>query len=96
MSAGIEILLGLLLLLQLADYWTTMKVLSQGGHEDNPVVQSAMKRLGVRLGLALGKGVAVLAAVGVYWWQGPYTGAILGIACALYAVIVLRNYRQIK
>ena len=91
-----ETLLGILIVLQIADYLTTMKVLSQGGHEDNPVVQSAMKHLGVRLGLALGKGVAVIAAVGVYWWQGPYTGAILGIACALYAVIVLRNYRQIK
>jgi len=92
-----EILLGTLIVLQIADYWTTMKVLRQGGHENNPVVAWIMQRLGVVAGLALVKVFAMgVAAVVIYYLGGDYASALLGAGCMLYAWIVLDNYRQIK
>jgi len=92
-----EILLGILIVLQIADYWTTMKVLQQGGHENNRVVAWIMQRLGVVAGLMLVKVFAMgIAPVAIYYLGGGYASALLGAGCVLYAWIVLDNYRQIK
>ena len=92
-----EILLGILIVLQIADYWTTMRVLRQGGHENNLVVAWIMQRLGVVAGLMLVKVFAAgVAAVVIYYLGGKYASALLGGGCVLYAWIVLDNYRQIK
>jgi len=91
-----EILLGILIVLQIADYWTTMQVLQQGGHENNPVVTWLMQRLGVTVGLALGKVFAAGVAVMIYYLGGDYAAIMLGAVCVFYAWIVMQNYGQIK
>ena len=92
-----EILLGTLIVLQIADYWTTMRVLRQGGHENNLVVAWIMQRLGVVAGLMLVKVFAAgVAAVVIYYLGGKYASALLGGGCVLYAWIVVDNFRQIK
>ena len=91
-----EILLGILIVLQIADYWTTMKVLQQGGHENNLVVVWIMQRLGVVAGLMLVKVFAAGVAAMIYHLGGGYASALLGVGCALYVWIVLDNFRQIK
>ena len=98
MNADIEImLLGLFLLLQVADYWTTMRILKQGGHENNRVVAWIMQRLGVVAGLMLVKVFVMgVVAVVIYYLGGDYALPLLGAGCVLYAWIVLDNYRQIK
>ena len=87
------LLLAAYLVLQVGDYWTTTKVLSQGGTEANPVVAKAIEKLGVQPALILVKVLGVIA--GVTLW---YLGAILalGILTALYAYVVFDNYGQIK
>lgn len=75
---------------QLADVWTTNKVLSQGGREANPVVKWFMDK-----GLwAWGKVIAATGAAAVVW----YLGFPLGVAAiaALTGAVALNNYRQIK
>jgi len=86
-----------LIVLQIADYWTTMRVLRQGGHENNLVVAWIMQRLGVVAGLMLVKVFAAgVAAVVIYYLGGKYASALLGGGCVLYAWIVVDNFRQIK
>lgn len=78
-------------LLQVADIFTTWKVLSQGGRELNPVMAWVMGRLGVLPGLVLAK----LALLGLLVSCPPNLMVMAGL-CVLYAAVVVRNWRLIK
>lgn len=87
------LLLTVYLLLQVGDYWTTHKVLSQGGTEANPVVRELMDIFGVPVGLALVKLVGVLAGIVLWTYDQSHWLAILS---AGYGYVVYKNYGQIK
>ncbi len=73
------------LLLQLADLGTTIKVISMGGVEENPIVGHLMG-LGVYEGLAVAKLIA-LAIGGLAAFSGRYNG-LRKINIAFTAVVV--------
>ncbi|NDW32947.1 DUF5658 family protein [Salipiger sp. PrR007] len=79
-------------LAQLADVWTTERVLAAGGREENPVIRFFMDRLGrgwiiAKLGLAAG--VA---------WIAVRTGEPLlpWVAGAVTAYVAHRNWRLLR
>lgn len=89
----ITLLLVVYLLLQVGDFWTTQKVLSQGGTEVNPIVAKAMEFLGITEALVLFKGLGAVA--GVVIWHYDQT-VMLALLTALYAYVVFDNYGQIR
>ena len=78
-----ETLLGILIVLQIADYLTTIRVIRQGGNENSRL---ALVKVFSRS----------IAAVVIYYLGGKYASALLGGGCVLYAWIVVDNFRQIK
>lgn len=94
MTLDTMVLLVLLVVLQLADFWTTYHLLARAGRELNPVVRWAINRFGLVPGLALAKGLVILALV-----VGALTGQLpvwsLLALCSLYLVVVVRNFGQL-
>lgn len=89
-----DILLGALVALQFLDAHSTMKILSQGGREMNPVMLFAFTLFGSAAAAFAVKGVAV-SAIG-YFLLYPEPPLVLGVVVLTYAAIVTNNYRQIK
>lgn len=84
--------LALFLLLQVADVATTVKVLSQGGREQNGFIAALMDRLGygwivVKLAIACGAAALILTST------APMA---LWVLVAVYAWVVWHNWGQIK
>lgn len=77
--------------LQVADWWLTTRILAQGGSELNPVLRWVIERGGTGALLA----VKLLIGGGAMWLLRPYP-YIVAAACAVYAGIVVWNYRQLK
>ena len=86
-------LLVLFALLQVADAWTTITVLSKGGSELNPLMKKAFDKLGAPLAFAVIKtALVVLVAVPTYLGMfAPYNWQILGIFNAFYCFILINN-----
>lgn len=81
-----------LVLLQLADYWTTSTLLRRGGEELNPVLNWLFRRFAAKRVLIVYKsGIAVAAA-----WLA-YAGFVwlLAVLVVLYAWVVWHNVQQI-
>lgn len=57
----------ILLILQLADGWTTYRILSEGGREKNPVVRWLMNRIGMLHGILTSKTLAIIWVVWNNW-----------------------------
>lgn len=84
-----EIYLLALAALQVADAYTTIKVINAGGRELNPVIKKLMGIFGMLPALVI-KGAVVVA---VAWLLEPlYVAAI----AAVYTVVVVRNWRLMK
>ena len=81
----------LVLMTQYADYWTTKRVLAQGGRELNPISRTLIYRLGMThwLIMKLGLGFVLVTATWPLIW--PSAAAIL-----ITGVIAIRNYRMIR
>lgn len=79
--------------LNLLDVYTTLKVLSQGGREINPVMAKLMHALGAVPALALTKAV-VLGLV--YWQLEAIPFWLLALLVGLYAAVVAHNIKQFK
>ncbi|MFH2074789.1 MAG: DUF5658 family protein [Pseudomonadota bacterium] len=95
------ILFGVFVLLNIADVWTTVKVLRGAGRELNPVARWFIERLGIEGGLVILKLVLVLAVIwglnAVLWCFGlVYVLLALGVLCAVYVVVVAHNFRTWK
>ena len=89
----LDILLGIYLVLQGLDYWTTVRAISNGGVEANPVVAKLMDKFGIELGLGLAKVAGVAAGVVLHYYQQP---EILAALSAVYAYVAVNNYRLVK
>lgn len=85
----------ILLLANLADYWTTERALRHGKREMNPIMRGAMRVFG-RFWLGA-KGVlshGSLLLLALLGW--PELAAVLALAAAaLYGVVAVRNYREL-
>jgi uncharacterized protein DUF5658 len=84
--------------LQLADGWTTVKVLQLGGVEENPVMSDLIDHFGVSATMIAVK----LAVIGLLAWGTFHAHAfdnlqwVLGLVAALYVVIVRNNLQVLK
>ncbi len=84
--------LAILALLQIADVWTTNRVIANGGREDNPVLKWIMDRLGehwwiAKLGIA-GLAIFILYSVG----QQLLSWIVLIGLIGAYGWVVHHNY----
>lgn len=91
-----HVVLAVLALLQLADIYTTNRVIANGGHESNPALAWIMERLGgawwiAKLGVA---GTAVY----ILYRMGSQPVAVLGaiVAVGAYAWVVRHNWQVIR
>ena len=88
----------LLVALQVADAWSTLKALKRpGNYEANPVMRKLMDAIGVTEALVLLK-VASCVAI---WWAVMSLPADIGAvlllaACALYAWVIHNNLKHRK
>jgi len=90
----------LLTLLQLADAWTTHRVISKGGRELNPILAWLFNQIGHIAGLIIAKGGVIL----ILWLALPailalpaHIGAIsLWVLVAAYVVAVGNNLRAME
>jgi len=89
----LDTLLGVYLVLQGLDYWTTIRAISNGGVEANPVVAKLMDKFGLKLGLGIAKVAGVAAGVVLYYYQ---QSEILVMLCIGYAYVVWGNFRVIR
>jgi hypothetical protein len=88
----VYILLGVFILLQIADVWTTMVALKTGkAHEANPIMKWFMDKLGVVPSLLIIK--AVVIGVVVYFVN---VWIILAILNCLYAFAVYLNIKTLQ
>lgn len=87
----------LLFVLQIADIWTTWRVLSLGGHEENPPLAWLMRHIGVVPALVLVKLVAMTPLVMLVKVSGaaPLVQFILALSIGLYTWVVFHNKRQL-
>jgi hypothetical protein len=96
-------LLIIFVMLQVADIYTTHRILSQGGRELNPVMAWLFERFGhlpalvvvkcIIVGLVARYMVGVTAAVFGYNVAGD---TVLAAFCILYIFVVAHNFNQIK
>ena len=80
------------ILLQVADFWTTWKVLNERGSERNPLLCFIMDRIGVLPTLILTKAFAIGCCCLVYVTQ-PY---ILIPLIIFYGIVVIKNFKQMR
>jgi hypothetical protein len=80
-------------LLQLADAYTTHRLLSNGGRELNPILAKLFDKFGYKGPLVI---VKVLCIAGGVWLHLSQQWEILTVLCVIYAVVVGRNVRQMR
>lgn len=91
-----ELFIGLIIILQIADGWTTYDCLRAGGKEANPLMRELMERIGVREALWVAK-LAITAAL-IYWpvtvpWV-QWMNLALFVGVVVNNLIVLRKLRS--
>jgi hypothetical protein len=91
-----EAVLILIILLQVADIYTTLRVLSQGGREMNGLVKRLMDRIGVCPALFASKAVVIAGLVFLYLGVDLIFYPVVGGLTCLYSWVVWHNYREIK
>lgn len=84
-------MLAVFILLQIADAYTTHRVLAQGGYERNRLLAVLFERFGHIPVLAVFKGIVI-----VLFLTAPLPDWMLFCFCVLYALIVFQNARLIK
>jgi hypothetical protein len=77
--------------LQMADWYTTVTILEQGGRELNPIVKRLMDALGVNAALFIKSGIAM----GCGWVLLHYPPWII-LLVAIYAGVVGWNLTQLR
>lgn len=83
----------LIVLLNLYDFYSTYKILKSGGREINPIVDFAIKKLGLVFGLVVAKAVAIAGAFSLLYYE-QLIGLI--VIFALYVYVCLHNYKSVR
>lgn len=86
-------------LMQGADWYTTVSNLNRGALEANPVVRWVIGKLGVEKGVAVAKGVATIAStiLGYASYQQPNpAGFILVAVIVVYGIVLWKNWKLYK
>lgn len=99
MSFLIWSLLGLFVILQVADVYLTYQYLKEEkGTEWSPIARAFMNKFGVLPGLGLLKGVTTAALFFIAWYFSSYLEVKLGLAicCGGMGYAVYHNYRILK
>ena len=95
----ILILLGILILLQIADAWTTVKVLKHG-YEKNKLLAKLMDKIGVIPALIVSKVVGMGIIIGGIWLALDLGRNIITVVLILfigyYIKIVMGNLNELK
>jgi hypothetical protein len=86
--------LAIFAVLQVLDTYTTVKVLSQGGRELNPVLAAAFAEFGPIPVLIVMK-AAVIAAL-AYFINEPNAEIVVWALCGIYFGVVVHNWRNMK
>lgn len=86
----------LLIILSIADYWTTFIILSHGGVEKNPLVNFFIKRWGIKLGILVIKAIPILAMGVLVYLYPSVTIDFLIFLVTLYCWAVWHNFREMK
>lgn len=80
--------------LNVADWWTTKRILDAGGFEANPAMRWVLEKWGFA-GLAIVKaGIAAVVIGAVLWW--PDLWPALAILCPAYVWVVWNNARVMR
>jgi hypothetical protein len=82
--------------LQVIDAYLTVRVLSQGGRELNPMIAWFMDKLGVIPALVVLKGIGIAVVAGLVWSGNEYADEFLMVFCALYVGVAVWNYQQLR
>ena len=98
---AIDFLVGFILVAALltgtvaADVWTTLKALSLGYGERNPIVNFFMRIFGVKAGIFVAKGIyiAAIAAYAVFFGLDVALLVVMLIGAALHGFVAFRNHR---
>jgi hypothetical protein len=91
------LLFTLLILLQIIDIVTTLKILELGGYEANPIMRKAMELFGVKPALIGVKSVYVILLLLAFLYLNSLVFWIL--MCLFYLAIVVNNvivYKRLK
>jgi hypothetical protein len=92
-----NILLILITALQLADGWTTYKILSDGGRELNTRMRKGIEQYGLIPALVIYKGIIPLVIIITYFLVPSWLIWILyPPLIILYGWFVWRNWRQLQ
>lgn len=76
--------------LQIADIWTTMKALSMGKKEMNPLLANLFEKYDPLPVMVAFK----VTAISALWWADMYV--ITGLLCALYLLVINNNLDVIQ
>ena len=83
----------LLIALNAFDFYSTYKILKNGGSEVNPVMNFLIKKLGLVLALVLSK-LLVLICIAVLVWLEMV--CLLVILVCIYSYVAVHNFRELK
>lgn len=87
-----DLFLALMIVLQIADAWTTYDALRAGGYEANPIMRTLFERIGLREGLWVAK--LLFLAYLIFW---PITDPLQQwLAIGLYVVVAINNFRTLR
>ena len=84
------LLIGILIVLQCLDYYTTHTILANGGRELNPVMRWLMEHMSIDDAL-LFKGFVVVAVAVILFLDNLYALAAMDI---VFALVVMFNWRS--
>lgn len=90
-----HILITLIVLLQIADAWTTWRILGAGWRELNPLMAWVFDKLGVVPGLVLTKCAFVALLVGTAQ-QGSLPDFVLALLTIGHALVVALNIKVMR
>lgn len=86
-------LYALFAVLQIADALLTLRILSAGGVELNPVMRWVFRRVGVATGLATVKLLLLVLVFALLPWLPVW---LLALACVFYGGVVAHNWIQVR
>jgi len=85
-------LFALLCVLQVADLWTTQKVIAKGGYEANPFMKPFVGE-GDSMAPAVLLKAVIMAVIYQYFIEATW---LLGFGCAVYAAVVAWNFNVLR